>query len=140
MEVVDNDRPTSKIETSPKAFNEEYERFLGGKSTPSGPSLTSVNVDDNEDVQILSDGDDSDNDISESHRKTTLTPTKECSVKLVDINDLVDNGEPLAKRPRPADPLALGRKTETNNVFPSKLSENKKEHVVKTAKDQVPIL
>jgi hypothetical protein len=60
-------------------------------------------------------------------RKSSISPaTRECSVKLVDINDL---SEPLAKRPRTSDPVSLGRKSSneaTNNVFTSKLSDPKK--------------
>ena len=147
MEVVDVEKPVSSVETastvtttaaaaSPKVFNDEYEKFLVTKPA--------AGVGNDEDIQILSDDDDDDDDedigdVSEGHRKTTLTPTKECSVKLVDINEMVDCGEPLPKRPRPADPLSLGRKSanESNTVFSSKLSENKKESVIKSAKDQI---
>lgn len=142
MEVVESEKKTSDVAATPPkdTFKDEYDKVLG-----SAKSTHNVDTTD-EDVQILSDGDDDDtgvgddedNDVDGTHRKTTLTPTKQCSVKLVDINELVDNGEPLAKRPRPSDPLAIGRKSsnEANNVFTSKLSENKKDFT-KSGKDEI---
>ena len=146
--------------TSPKAFNQEYEKFLGGNATTTTTTTSSRNVtnDSSDDVQVLSDDDEVDAIVSlENRRKatspprslappTTTTPpptaassnaTKECSVKLVDINEMVENGEPLAKRARPSDPISsLSRKSsnEMNNIFSSssssKLSDSsgRKEH------------
>lgn len=118
-----DDMPTSPElpSASPKAFNEEYEKFLGGKTTAHD------NTDD--DVQVLSD-EDEDDSTDDARRKQAgrSTATKECSVKLVDINEMVENGEPLAKRARPSDPISVVRKSsnEMNNIFSSnsKLSDS----------------
>lgn len=150
-EAPTSPRPPS---TSPKAFNQEYEKFLGGNATTT--SSRNVTNDSSDDVQVLSDDDEVDAIVSsENRRKATISPprslapttstpsptaasatsnaTKECSVKLVDINEMVENGEPLAKRARPSDPISsLSRKSsnEMNNIFSSKLSDSsvRKEH------------